>query len=191
MILHKKEGIKSFLKKDFKSALMHFSLALQKDPDNQELRTYIDLSQLATKRENEAMALFEFYTSSLKNELLEDQKDLERIIDSLYVGSEKMQDIFAKRELDEFILEEDGILYEDFLELVEASGDFRKTFENIMFSTKVIITDREDFIHFLNLLVDNDFIQMALNYLESAVSIFPIDKQLRAVANRVELVSHK
>lgn len=186
MISHKRYGIKNFLKHDFENAMLHFSLALQEDPKNKELQTYLNLSALAKEKKEEAIALFEFYVASLKNkEDLGQDQDLNEVIDSLQLGLEKLHSIFEAKELDSFILEENGITYEDFLELVEQRGSFSRAFEDIMFSTRVLISKKEDFIHFLNLLVDNGFTQMALNYLESAVSLFPGDSSLQDVANRV------
>lgn len=186
MISYKRHGIKNFFNRNFKNAMLYFSLALQKKPDDKELRTYLTLANLAKNREEEAMALFEFYRASLNNEeFKEGEEDMEKIIDSLEMGFEKIDSIFEAKELEAFLLEENGITYEDFLTLVEERGSFSRAFEDIMFSTRVLISKKEDFIHFLNLLVDNGFTQMALNYLESAVSLFPGDSSLQDVANRV------
>ena len=42
-----------------------------------------------------------------------------------------------------------------------------------MFSTKVIISKKEDFIDFLDKLIEHGFIDISFKYLENAVSIFP------------------
>jgi hypothetical protein len=54
-----------------------------------------------------------------------------------------------------------------------------------MFSTKVIITKKEDFIEFLDILIENGYYDMAFNYLENALNIFPIDKQLRQLFEKL------
>lgn len=186
MISYKKHGIKNFINRNFKNAMLYFSLALQKKPEDKELRTYLTLANLAKEREEEAMSLFEFYRASLDDEdFKEGEEDMEKIIDSLEVGLEKINSFFEAKELDSFLLEENGITYKDFLDLVKERGSFARTFEDIMFSTRVLISKKEDFIHFLNLLVDNGFTQMALNYLESAVSLFPGDASLQDIANKV------
>lgn len=183
MISHKDYGIKNFIKHNFENAMLHFSLALQENPEDKELQTYLNLSSLAKEKKDEAIALFEFYTASLKNSDM--REDLDDTIDSLQLGLEKLHNIFESKEIDSYILEENGITYEDFLDLVEQRGSFTRAFEDIMFSTRVLISKKEDFIHFLNLLVDNGFTQMALNYLESATSLFPGDSSLQDVANKV------
>ncbi len=187
MISYKRYGIKNFLKKDFGSACMYFSLALQEKPSDSQLRIYLTLANLAKTREDEAMSLFEFYRASFKNEVLRKSlDDIEGIIDSLEISFERLNSAFINKELEVFLAEEKGISYDDFLSLVQRRGDFRRAFEDIMFSTKVLISKKEDFVHFLNLLVDNGFSQMALNYLESAASVFKDDNALREIVNKVE-----
>jgi hypothetical protein len=68
---------------------------------------------------------------------------------------------------------------------VDSGESFRETFENIMFSTKVIITQKEDFIDFLDNLIDHDFAEMALSYLENALSVYPSDKLLRKLLKKL------
>ena len=80
---------------------------------------------------------------------------------------------------------EDGILYHEFKELVEKEGDFKRIFENIMFSTRVIISEKEDFIDFLKNLVMYDFKEMALAYLESALAVYPNNDDLRSLVKKL------
>lgn len=191
MISHKKRGVKSFLKRDFKSASIHFSLALQEDLEDEELMAYLDLTELAKVKEEEAYALFEFYHTNAKENNEPDLQGLKKTIDSLQAGLEKIKSVFENREIENILMQESGIIYEDFLDIVKKRGSFTRTFEDIMFSTRVLISKKEDFIHFLNLLVDNGFTDMALNYLESAVSIYPTDATLRDVANKLKAQSQK
>lgn len=186
MVSHKKRGIKNFKSGDYKNAIIHFSLALQQNPKDTELRVYLNLSSLAKTREDEAISLFEFYRASLKDKFSQKPVDIEQAIDSLEVGLQKIHNLFESQELERFLLEENGISYDDFLLLVSQRGSFAKTFEDIMFSTRVLISKKEDFVHFLNLLVDNGFTDMALNYLENAVSLFPGESSLQDIANKVE-----
>ncbi len=45
-------------------------------------------------------------------------------------------------------------------------GSFRVAFEDIMFSTKVAIENKEDFYDFVTKLIDNGFENTAYTYLE-------------------------
>lgn len=59
---------------------------------------------------------------------------------------------------------ENGIKYEDFIALIQSRGSFKEVFEDIMFSTKVIISRKEDFVDFLAKLIENGFVEVSLNY---------------------------
>ena len=54
-----------------------------------------------------------------------------------------------------------------------------------MFSTRVIITKKEDFIDFLDNLIEFGFAEMALTYLENALSVYPSDKLLRKLLKKL------
>ena len=91
----------------------------------------------------------------------------------------------SKEEFEAKINAENGIKYEDFMRLVGVRGNFKEVFEDIMFSTKVIISRKEDFVDFLSKLIENGFVEMSLNYLESAVIRFPNDEQLLSLIKKV------
>ena len=80
----------------------------------------------------------------------------------------------------------DGIRYSDFLDLVKSRGNFKKAFEDIMFSTKVVITDKDQFIDFVTRLAEEGFDEMALNYLDATTSLFGDDQDVLALYNVVK-----
>ncbi len=79
----------------------------------------------------------------------------------------------------------DGIRYSDFLALVKSRGSFKKTFEDIMFSTKVVITDKDEFIDFVTQLANEGFDEMALGYLDATTNLFGDDQDVLALYNVV------
>lgn len=182
---YKSLGIESFYNKEFSRALFYFSLALKENPYDKEARICAILADLATEREEEALSLFEYYTMS-ENSSEENDTVLEEIIDSLEVGPEKLLSMFENQSLETHIQEEDGIVYEDFLELVKTKGNFKEAFENIMFSTKVLIANKEDFIDFLDNLIEHGYIEMSFRYLESAVSIFPNEIKFHSLLKKAQ-----
>lgn len=190
MIKYKERGIDSFYQRDFKNALFNFSLALREAPEDKEVRMCAILADLALEKEEEAMALFEYYTMSRSEENADSEAILEEIIDSLDVGLEKLASLFESQSVEDRLQEENGITYEDFITLIHERGDFRKAFEDIMFSTKVLISKKEDFIDFLELLIDNGFTEMSLSYLESAVSMFPGDDRLQILFQKAQEQQH-
>ena len=60
----------------------------------------------------------------------------------------------------------EAINYSDFNKTVEQRGSFKLAFEDIMFSTKVAIDNREDFYDFVTKLIDNGFDKTAYIYLD-------------------------
>ena len=91
-------------------------------------------------------------------------KDMEEILKM--VEFKKQED----KQENEF---EDGyaLNYQDFLKSEEELG-FQKSFENIIYSTKLVIDNRDDFLDFLEKLLDNGYKDMTLNYIENVMPHF-------------------
>jgi len=173
-----------FSQADFKKALEKFAIVLQDDPNSKEAYNGVILSEMALSGEGGAEALFDYY-EILK---IEDSESADEIMSDILQNMdgtlEKLSEIFAEP-LRERLELEDGILYDDFKDIVQKEGDFKKVFENIMFSTKVIITKKDDFNDFLNSLIDFEYYDMALNYLENALSVYPTDEVLRSLLKKL------
>jgi propanediol dehydratase large subunit len=67
------------------------------------------------------------------------------------------------------------------MQLVASRGDFKEAFEDIMFSTKVVITNRDEFIDFIKHLSTEGFQEMALSYLDVASNAFGDDQEILAL----------
>ena len=92
----------------------------------------------------------------------------------------------SRDEESEYFEEQDAISYEDFKRAVYKDGSFKKVFENIMFSTKVMISNKDDFLEFLGNLIKNDFIDMSMNYLESAAVMFGGDERIDQLFKEIQ-----
>jgi len=173
-----------FSKSDYKTALEKFARVLQDFPNSKEAYNGVILSEMALSGEGGAEALFDYY-EVLKDE---DKESADRIMSDILQtmddAIDRVGEIFAKP-LRDRVEYEDGILYEDFKAILDRGASFKETFENIMFSTRVIITQKNDFIDFLDRLIENDFEEMALSYLENALSIYPSDKLLRKLLKKL------
>ena len=174
----------SFSKAEYEQALRNYALVLKDYPNTKEAHNGAILSEMAMSGEEGAEALFDYYIVLQE----ENQEDADTIISEILKSMDGTLDqlsaLFAepmKQKL-EF---EDGIMYSEFKQLVEEEGDFKRIFENIMFSTRVIITEKEDFIDFLKNLVEHNFSEMALAYLESALAIYPNNEDLRALVKKL------
>ncbi len=179
------EAKKYFSESNYKKALEKFATVLQNDPDSKEAYNGVILSEMALSGEGGAEALFDYY-EVLKSEDKESADEImSEILENMDGTLEKLSEVFAEP-LRDRLEQEDGILYDDFKRILEQNdGDFKKVFDNIMFSTKVIITKKEDFLEFLNMLIENNYHEMALNYLENALAVYPTDMQLRKLLKKL------
>jgi len=171
------EANDSFSKQEYAKALFDYALVLKADPDNKEAYNGAILAEMAMSGEEAAAALFDYYAVLRKEDNEDADEIMNDIIESMDGTVETLNELLADP-VNEKLESENGILYTDFKLLVEDRGDFKTTFENIMFSTRVIITAKDDFIDFLDQLLHNGFKEMGLSYLESALKTYPNDEKL-------------
>lgn len=181
-----KKGIDKFYAKNFSEAMLNFSLALSIDPSSKQSRIGAILCDMAAENEEQAMALFEYYLLTKANGAVDCEEIIEEIINSVEDNMEKVGHLFNENEFEARINAENGIKYEDFMSLIQSRGSFKEAFEDIMFSTKVIISKKEDFVDFLAKLIENGFVEISLNYLENAVTLFPNDEQLISLIKKAQ-----
>lgn len=173
-----------FLRGEYANALRNYGLILKDYPTLDEAKVGVYLSDLGIEREEEAQALFDYY------QIIKYQKEnAAQIIDSIITSLEdtklKVQDLLGDS-LEEEVEYGEGIRYGDFIELVKQRGSFKKTFEDIMFSTKVVITNKDEFIDFVTRLSKEGFDEMALNYLDASANLFGNDQEILALYHVVK-----
>ena len=172
-----------FLKGDYINALRSYGLILKDYPLLDEAKIGVYLSDLGAESEEEAQALFDYY-QMIKTEKENAVDIIDGLIDSLDSSKHNIQELLLNP-IQEQIEYGDGIRYSDFLALVESRGSFKKTFEDIMFSTKVVITDKDEFIDFVTQLANEGFDEMALGYLDATSNLFGDDQDVLALYNVV------
>ena len=173
-----------FLSGHYNDALRVYSLILKDYPDSKEAYNGAILSDMAMSGESAGEALYDYYTI-LKNEDAETADIIiSEILETMDGTMEQLSGLFQES-IKQRLAYEDGIMYTEFKELVKNDNDFNRIFENIMFSTRVIITEKEDFVDFLDNLIDHGYQEMALSYLESALGVYPNDRQLRNLLRRL------
>jgi len=175
---------KEFLQGKFATALRLYGLILKDYPSLDEAKAGVYLSDLGEENAEEAQALFDYY-QMIKFEKQNAVEIIHSLIDSLDTTKESIRELLDMP-MEEEIEYGDGIRYSDFLALVKSRGSFRETFEDIMFSTKVVITDKDEFIDFVTKLADEGFDEMALGYLDATASIFGNDQEVLALYNVVQ-----
>lgn len=168
-----------FLKGDYTNALRVYGLILEDYPMLDEAKIGAYLSDLGIDSEEEAQALFDYY------QLIKDEKEnavdiINGLIENLDSSQQKIEALL-RDPMQEQVEYSDGIRYSDFILLVESRGSFKKTFEDIMFSTKVVITNKDEFIDFVTRLSDEGFSEMALGYLDASSQLFGNDQEILAL----------
>jgi hypothetical protein len=181
LLLQRAEG--EFLNGDYQNALRTYGLILKDYPSLDEAKIGVYLSDLGTESEEEAQALFDYY-QVIKSEKENAVDIIDELIDSLDTSKQFIQELLLNP-VEEQVEYGDGIRYSDFLILIESRGTFKKAFEDIMFSTKVIITQKDEFIDFVTQLANEGFDEMALNYLDATTNLFGDDQDVLALYNIV------
>jgi len=164
---------KLFLDKKYSSALAIYAVVLSHNNSNLEAYIGVILSDLGSDFPEEAQVLYYYYQSiKVTNENV--KITIEQLANSLYETKES--DIFQLIDADLALY--DGIEYEDFLSLVEQKENFKEAFEDAIFSTKVIISQKWQFIDFIKKLTDNGYYGVALNYLEAHAPQYKNDQEI-------------
>ena len=181
LLLQRAEG--EFLNGDYQNALRSYGLILKDYPALDEARIGVYLSDLGIESEEEAQALFDYY-QVIKSEKENAVDIIDGLIDSLDTSKQYIHELLLNP-VQEEVEYGDGIRYSDFLILIKDRGSFKKAFEDIMFSTKVVITEKDEFIDFVTQLAHEGFDEMALNYLDATTSLFGDDQDVLALYNVV------
>ncbi len=168
-----------FLRGDYMNALRSYGLILKDYPTLDEAKIGVYLSDLGSESEEEAQALFDYY-QLIKMERENAVDIIDGLIENLDSSKHMIQELLLDP-VQEQIEYSDGIRYSDFLLLVESRGSFKKTFEDIMFSTKVVITNKDEFIDFVKQLSSEGFGEMALGYLDASSQLFGNDQEILAL----------
>ena len=173
-----------FISGKLEEALIDYSLVLKEAPSHSDATVGAYLCDLGMESYEEAQALFEYY-QAIKQESEDAPEVIETLIDSLSQSKYKLEQLLLEP-IKEQVEYSDGIRYEDFLQLIKDRGSFKKAFEDIMFSTKVIITQKDEFIDFVSNLAKEGFEDMALGYLDATASAFDNDQDVLELYNLIE-----
>ena len=183
-----------FTQKEFNKALFLYSQLSSNFPKNKEYPIYALFCDIASEDEEKAISLYDYF-AIIKDENLEEAiRYVEDMINAYDGDIDKMMEVL--KELSTSTVESlDAIRYVDFKNLIESRGSFRIAFEDIMFSTKVAIENKDDFFDFVTKLIDNDFNSTAYTYLDGFNEYFSYDKEIEKLYKKLEekkiAVKHK
>jgi tetratricopeptide (TPR) repeat protein len=167
-----------FLRKDYRNALKIYGLILKDHPRFKEAEVGAYLSDMGLDNDDEAQALFDYYQV-----IKDSQQNADMVIDELMQAIRStrivIQQVFGENNDDPS--GHDGISYADFVQSIADKGGFRQAFEDIMFSTKVVINTKKDFIDFMERLIAAKYYDMALGYLDALAGDPALDQDIYAL----------
>ena len=174
-----------FTQRKFDKALFLYSQLSSNFPDNKEYPIYALFCDIASEDEQKALSLYDYF-SVVKDENLEVAiRYVEDVVNAYDGDIDKMMEIL--KELSSSTVESlDAIRYEDFKKLIKSRGSIRVAFEDIMFSTKVAIENKDDFFDFVTKLIDNDFNSTAYTYLDGFNEYFSYDQEIEKLYKKLE-----
>lgn len=163
---YKKIAIKFLKKEDFKNALVYFSLAYQR-AKNKRLLIFIDLCHLGIAKPVEGILLTCFYLDNYTHKGVD--KDMSILI--------------LKAQANAF---KESFDYKDFCYFEEKLG-FNTMLDSISLYTKMVIDNKDEFLSFLNKLLENDRLDMVLGYLEHLYPHFIYNKKFFDFCSKLRL----
>jgi len=174
-----------FTQKEFDKALFLYSQLSFNFPNNKEYPIYALFCDIASEDEEKAISLFDYFTVVKQDSIDEAIRYVEDIVNAYDGDLDKMMDLL-KDLSDSTVDSLDAIKYDDFKKLIASRGSFRIAFEDIMFSTKVAIENKDDFFDFVTKLIENDFNSTAYTYLESFNEYFSYDEEIENLYKKLE-----
>jgi tetratricopeptide (TPR) repeat protein len=163
-----------FLNKEYEDAMKVYAIALSIEPDNIDAQVGVLLCDIGLEFPEEAQVLYYYYESK-KDSSKNPKEMIEQLVTS-FEAQNNYIDIFKIIETDELFSE--GIEYEDFLSLIESKENFKEAFEDAIFSTKVIISQKWQFVDFIKKLTENGYYSVALEYLETHAPLYGNDQDI-------------
>ncbi len=161
-----------FLEKNYSDALKLYALALEQESNNTEAYIGAILCDLGFDFRDDAQVIY-YYYQTIKESAKNPKESIEMLVETLTTTT---QDIFNLIDADAAL--DDGIDYDDFLEIIKDKENFREAFEDAIFSTKVIISKKSQFIDFIKRLAENGYYGVALDYLESHAVYYKNDQDI-------------
>lgn len=173
-----------FTAKEYDKALFLYSQVLYTQPKNIEYQLYCIFCDLGFESDEKAQSLFDYFVVAKDEDFNAAVKYVQDIITAYDGDNNKMMGLL--KDISTTNVEAlNAIEYQDFMQLVENRGSFKEAYQDIMFSTKVAITSKDDLIDFIDKLIENNFDKTAYNYLDGFNEYFAYDKDLTKLYERL------
>ena len=168
----------------YESALTTYGLLLREYPTHSDAKIGAFLCDIGMESGDEAQALYDYY-QIIKEEQQENATQvMTELINTLDITKDQIGKLLTPN-VDK-IDYQDGISYKDFLKFVEKRGDFRKAFEDVMFSTRVILKSKDEYIEFIRELLKRGQYRLAEQFLDSMSSSFEKSQEIYELYNELD-----
>jgi len=165
-------------------ALTTYGLLLKEYPTHSDAQVGVFLCDIGMESGEEAQALFDYY-QIIKTEQDDAGEVMVNLLSTLDTSKEQVN-MLLKRDSEKAEYK-DGIGYQDFLRFIDERGDFKRAFEDVMFSTRVILKNKEEYILFIEALINRGEEELALQFLDSSSSAFSKDQDVYALYSRLKV----
>jgi len=176
-------AIDLFMRKEYEAAQEKFMEVLRKDPFDEVAKMGMMLYDLTNESEEEALALLDYYMVIKEEGERKPEEVIMEMIQDTDEAENEINEIFTPHKYRQML---DGISYEDFQAFVKERGSFKKAYEDIRYSTKVIITEKDDLFDFLNNLIAHGYGDHVYTYLEDALKLYPADSKIEQIVEKLE-----
>ena len=167
--LLQKKGAKALLNGNFQGAFYLFESAFWLDTHDLDSRIGLYLADMGMDFGQEAIGIYDFYQSILAAEKRSNKHRVQRMILSLIEAFDNKTHNLSKamqRSKNEAMDSYDAISYADIKPLLKTK-DFKEIYSGLPINTKLVFGEKGDFYEFLSLLVQNDYIEALLHYIDS------------------------
>jgi tetratricopeptide (TPR) repeat protein len=167
----------------YESALTTYGLLLKEYPLDSDAQVGVFLCDIGIESGEEAQALFDYY-QIIKKEQDNAGEVMVNLLATLDTSNNQVNKLLKPD--NESIEYKDGIEYKDFLHFIDERGDFKRAFEDVMFSTRVILKNRDEYILFIEALIERGERDLALQFLDSSSNSFPKDQDIYALYHKIK-----
>lgn len=167
----------------YQSALTTYGILLKEYPKNSDAQVGVFLCDIGLESGDEAQALFDYY-KIIKNEQDNAGEIMINLLSTLDTSNNQLNKLL-KSDKDK-IEYKDGIEYKDFLRFIDARGDFKQAFEDVMFSTHIILRNKEEYMEFIEELIKRGQKELALQFLDSSSGNFHKNQEIYALYHKIK-----
>jgi len=179
-----KDAHSYFTDSQYDKALFLYSQVLSQEPTNIEYQLYCIFCDLSYESEEKAQTLFDYFIVAKDADFEKAVAYVQDVVNAYDGDNAKMMGLL--KDISTTNVEAlNAIEYDDFMELVQNRGSFKEAYQDIMFSTKVAITTKDDLIDFISKLIENNFDKTAYSYLDGFNEFFSYDDDLTKLYERL------